>query len=210
MKFLLILFISIISFSIVAQTPMKEMKFGTQTWVVTNLNTSKFVNGEIIPQAKTAAEWKKAGEERKPVWAYYNYIAENGKKYGKIYNWYAVNDKRGLAPIGYKIPSEADWKILIDYCGGIMEAGKKLKSISGWKDKGNASAPNGFNGLPGGFCLDDGTFSGLETAGGWWTSSEGQYENSAWDRYLEAEKNTSETYSESKSLGFSVRCIKIK
>ena len=70
MKFLLILFISIISFSIVAQTPMKEMKFGTQTWVVTNLNTSKFVNGEIIPQAKTAAEWKKAGEERKPVWAY--------------------------------------------------------------------------------------------------------------------------------------------
>jgi uncharacterized protein (TIGR02145 family) len=94
-----------------------------------------------------------------------------------------------------------------------MEAGKKLKSATGWKEKGNGTEPNGFNGLPGGFCLEDGTFGGLTTSGGWWTSTEGTgigYENSSWDRYLEAEKNTVETYSEPRELGFSVRCIKIK
>lgn len=197
-------------FIIFSQTTVKEVKIGTQIWTTSNLNTSKFANGEIIPQAKTAAEWKKAGAEGKPVWCYYNFIAENGKKYGRLYNWYAVNDKRGLAPKGYKIPTDEEWKTLVDFCGGIMEAGKKLKSATGWNDKGNGVAPNGFNGLPGGFCLDDGTCSGLETSGAWWTSTIGQYENTAWDRYLESEKNASETYSESYGLGFSVRCIKIK
>ena len=196
-----------ISFS---QTTVKEVKIGTQIWTTSNLNTSKFANGEIIPQAKTAAEWKKAGAEGKPVWCYYNFLAENGKKYGRLYNWYAVNDKRGLAPKGYKIPTDEEWKTLVDFCGGIMEAGKKLKSATGWNDKGNGAAPNGFNGLPGGFCLDDGMCAGLGSSGAWWTSSAGQYDNTAWDRYLEAEKNASETYSESHGIGFSVRCIKVK
>jgi uncharacterized protein (TIGR02145 family) len=202
-----------LSLSISAQTPLKEIKIGTQTWVATNLNTAKFRNGELIPEAKTAAEWQKAGQEGKPVWAFYNFLPENGKKYGRIYNWHAVNDKRGLAPKGYKIPTDADWKKLVDYCGGIMEAGKKLKSATGWKDKGNGTAPNGFNALPGGFCLEDGTFFGLEATGGWWTSTAGtgvEYENTSWDRYMEAEKNAVETYSEPRALGFSVRCLKIK
>jgi uncharacterized protein (TIGR02145 family) len=213
MKHLLLILCSVLNLVISAQTPVKEAKIGTQIWTSTNLNTAKFRNGELIPQAKTAEEWKKAGEEGKPIWAFYNFSPENGKKYGRLYNWYAVNDKRGLAPIGYKVPTDSEWKILVDYCGGIMEAGKKLKSAAGWKDKGNGSSPNGFNGLPGGFVLANGTFGGLETSGGWWTSTEGtgvEYENSAWDRYLDAEKNTVETYAEPWVLGFSVRCIKIK
>ncbi len=213
MKHLLFILCSVLNLAILAQTPVKEAKIGTQIWAATNLNTAKFSNGELIPEAKTAEEWQKAGQEGKPAWCYYNFSAENGKKYGRLYNWFAVNDNRGLAPKGYKVPTDTEWKTLVDYCGGIMDAGKKLKSAAGWKEKGNGTASNGFNGLPGGFCLEDGTFAGLESSGGWWTSTEGTgtgYENTAWDRYLEAEKNAVETYSEPKALGFSVRCIKIK
>ena len=213
MKHLLLILCSVLNLAILAQTPVIEAKIGTQIWTATNLNTAKFRNGELIPQVKTAEEWKKAGQEGKPAWCFYNFSAENGKKYGRLYNWFAVNDKRGLAPNGYKIPTDTEWKILVDYCGGIMVAGKKLKSATGWAENGNGTEPNGFNGLPGGFCLADGTFAGLATSGGWWTSTEGtgiEYENSSWDRYLETEKNTVETYSEPRALGFSVRCIKIK
>lgn len=88
-----------------------------------------------------------------------------------------------------------------------MQAGKKLKSATGWKNNGNGVNPNGFNGLPGGFLINNGIFSGLGETGGWWTSTEGEG-SGAFVRYLEAEKNTSETYSDFKLTGFSVRCLK--
>jgi len=76
---------------------------------------------------KTKRNGKKANDDKTPVWCYYEYKAENGIKYGKLYNWYAVSDVRGLAPKGYEIPDSADWNQLIKYCGGIMVAGKKTK-----------------------------------------------------------------------------------
>lgn len=188
---------------------LKTVKIGSQIWTSTNLNVAKFSNGESIPQAKNQSEWKKANDDKTPVWCYYEYKAENGVKYGRLYNWYAVSDARGLAPKGYEIPDSSDWNQLIKYCGGIMVAGKKLKSISGWSNKGNATAPNGFNGLPGGFVIPEGSCHGLGTSGGWWAST-AEGENSATVRYLEAEKNTSEAYPDFKSCGFSVRCIKLK
>ena len=207
MKRFLLILCSLLNLAILAQTSVKEAKIGTQIWTASNLNTAKFRNGELIPQAKTAEEWKKAGEEGKPIWAFYNFSPENGKKYGRIYNWYAVNDKRGLAPKGYGIPTAEDWLKLVDFSGGIMQAGKKLKSATGWKNNGNGVNPNGFNGLPGGFLINNGIFSGLGETGGWWTSTEGEG-SGAFVRYLEAEKNTSETYSDFKLTGFSVRCLK--
>ena len=70
-----------------------------------NLNVSRFRNGEIIFEAKTIEEWEKAGENKTPAWCYYNNNPTNGAKYGKLYNWYAVNDIRALAPKGWHIPS---------------------------------------------------------------------------------------------------------
>ncbi len=212
MRYLLVAICSVLTFNILAQNPSSEVKVGAQIWSVTNLNTAKFRNGDLIPQAKTVEEWKMAGKERNPAWCYYEFSAENGLKYGKLYNWYAVNDDRGLAPSGYKIPSDTDWKVLVDYCGGIMDAGNKLKSATGWEENGNGIEPNGFNGLPGGFCLENGTFAGLTVVGAWWTSTEGagiENENTSWDRYLESDKDAVETYSEPQALGFSVRCIKV-
>ena len=128
MKKLLTL-ILLLSFTIKAQ----EIKIGAQTWTTKNLDVSKFRNGEAIPLAKTNAEWALAGQNQQPAWCYYENKGENGIKYGKLYNWYAVNDPRGLAPSGYHIPTDAEWTILTDYLGGDSIAGAKMKSTSGWK-----------------------------------------------------------------------------
>ena len=124
----LITLLLILSFTIKAQ----EIKIGTQTWTTKNLDVSKFRNGEAIPLAKTNAEWELAGQNQQPTWCYYENKGENGTTYGKLYNWYAVNDPRGLAPTGYHVPTDAEWTILTDYLGGDSIAGAKMKSTSGW------------------------------------------------------------------------------
>ncbi len=110
-----------------------EVKIGKQVWMIKNLDVDTFRNGDAIPEAKTDEEWVRAGEESKPAWCYYENDPKNGKKYGKLYNWYAVVDPRGLAPKGWHIPSDAEWSSLINYLGGNEIAGKKMKSKHGWK-----------------------------------------------------------------------------
>jgi uncharacterized protein (TIGR02145 family) len=108
----------------------KSVKIGTQTWMIENLNVERFRNGDLIPQAKTNDEWERAGENKKPAWCYYDNDPKNGAKYGKLYNWYAVNDPRGLAPAGWHVPTDTEWTTLGDYLGN--DAGMKMKSTSGW------------------------------------------------------------------------------
>jgi uncharacterized protein (TIGR02145 family) len=124
----------------------QQIKIGTQTWTTTNLDVSTFRNGDEITEAKTDAEWNKPN----PAWCYYDNDPANGKIYGKLYNWYAVIDKRGLAPAGWHIPNDAEWWTLTDYLGGEAKAGTKMKSQSGWKNNGNGTNASGFAGLPGG------------------------------------------------------------
>ena len=76
------------------------VKIGNQTWMKKNLDVSKFRNGDIVPEVRSQEEWSNAALENKPAWCYYNNDQANGVKYGKLYNWYAVNDPRGLAPEG--------------------------------------------------------------------------------------------------------------
>ena len=78
----------------------KTVKIGGQEWMAENLNVSKFRNGDIIPHAKSNAEWKAAGEKKQPAWCYYENDPSNGVKYGKLYNWYAVRDPRGVGTTG--------------------------------------------------------------------------------------------------------------
>jgi uncharacterized protein (TIGR02145 family) len=106
----------------------QTVTIGTQVWMTKNLNVATFRNGDPIPEAKTDEEWERAGAEGKPAWCYYNNDPKNGTKYGKLYNWYAVNDPRGLAPSGYHVPPDAEWTILTDYLGGEYDAGTKVKS----------------------------------------------------------------------------------
>ena len=112
--------------------PIKGVAIGTQVWTTKNLDVATFRNGDPIPQAKTYEEWKAAGENNQPAWCYYENNTANGTKYGKLYNWYAVNDARGLAPTGYHIPTDEEWTVLSTFLGGEDVAGKKMKSSSGW------------------------------------------------------------------------------
>ncbi len=106
------------------------VQIGTQHWMKKNLDVENFRNGDVIQQAKTTEEWILAGKQGIPAWCYYNNDEKNGEKYGKLYNWFAVSDPRGLAPIGWKIPEFEDLNILDTYLWG--DVGIKMKSNSGW------------------------------------------------------------------------------
>lgn len=187
----------------------KTTKINTQTWMSENLNVSHFQNGDSIPQAKTEAEWAKAGKEARPVWCYYNYDAANGVIYGKLYNWYAISDPRGIAPVGWHVPTTDDWKGLVTYLGGIMGAGTNLKNSSGWNSNGNGKNVGGFAGLPGGQCFADGKCKDLGDEAFWWTSSIVMYgNNQVFSFSLTGSRMNVFYLKQNKDVGLSVRCIK--
>jgi uncharacterized protein (TIGR02145 family) len=166
-------------------TYSQTVVIGTQEWMNKNLDVSTFRNGDSIPQVITDEEWLKAGENEdngQPAWCYYENNAMNGRRYGKLYNWYAVNDSRKLCPAGYHIPTDAEWSILIDYLGGEANAVNKMKSTSGWA-RNNGDNKSGFNALPGGDRFVDSFgntfFEGIGMTGSWWSSTPSYYNNLA-------------------------------
>lgn len=185
----------------------KTETIGVQVWMTENLNSSLFRNGDAIPEAKTYEEWEKAGEEGKPAWCYYENIAENGKQYGKLYNWYAVNDARGLAPQGWHIPSDEEWTMLAKQLGGEEAATTKLKSITGWEENKNSTNESGFNGLPSGIRNMDGEFDEMGFYGYWWSATQ-EDADIAFNRNLSSENFPFGKASGFKKMGLSVRCLK--
>jgi uncharacterized protein (TIGR02145 family) len=96
-------------------------------WSKRNLEVSKFRNGDEIPHTQSDEAWQKAAMSQQPAWCYYDNNPENGKIYGKLYNWYAVNDPRGLCPEGWHVPTFKEWDNLINYLGGEEMGGGKMK-----------------------------------------------------------------------------------
>jgi uncharacterized protein (TIGR02145 family) len=190
-----------------------------QTWTTSNLNVSKYRNGDVIPQVTDPTEWSQLTSG---AWCYYNNDPENGKKYGKLYNWYAVTDPRGLAPIGYHIPAYFEWGELINYLDSNARGGETSPNLAGGKMKetGNKhwNSPNtdatndsGFSGLPGGWRNHTvgGTFYGIGTQGLWWCSTEGN-QAVEWAHSLDSNSGTCiNLYGyDSMGAGASVRCVK--
>ena len=171
------------------------VRIGDQTWTSSNLDVGQFRNGEIIPEAKTDSEWVRAARSKQPAWCYYENDTTN-KKYGKLYNWYAINDKRGLAPEGWHVGSEDEWGKLVNELGEYRTAGEKIKS-----------SETGFNGLFGGFRDSDGQFHSMSTVGYWWSSTETR--SGAWcysiNYFSDALNNDNSC---DKGKGFSIRCIR--
>jgi len=122
----------------------KSVKIDNQVWMAENLNVGNFRNGDPVPEARTEEEWERAGKEGKPAWCYYENKIENGVLYGKLYNWYAVTDPRGLAPPGWHVPTDAEWRQVTLFLGGEDAAGTKMKSPSGWTHDGNGTNVSGF------------------------------------------------------------------
>ena len=167
-----------------------EVKIGNQTWMVENLRTTRYRTGEGITNNKSNLSWSTATYG---AWCDYNNDEANGLKYGKLYNWSAVNDSRNLAPVGWHVATNADWAALVASQGGEGAAASKLKDNPG------------FAALMGGSRSPSGSFGGITTSGYWWTSNENA--NNTYFNWAIISSDIFQFY-KSKLYGYSVRCVK--
>lgn len=93
-------------------------EIGSQVWMKENLGVKHFRNGDLIPFVSNMDSWQTASAQGQPAWCYLNFDPSSLGEHGVIYNWYAVNDSRGLAPAGWHVPSVSEWKGLINNLGG--------------------------------------------------------------------------------------------
>jgi uncharacterized protein (TIGR02145 family) len=182
----------------------KTVKIGDQTWMAENLEVVTYRNGDSIPQVQDSKAWSSL---KTGAWCYYGGNLETGFKYGKLYNWYAINDPRGLAPEGWHIPSDMEWTKLTTSLGGKIQASAKMKSPKGWSQGGNGNNETGFSALPGGTRAINEAFSFAGDYGYWWTSTTFD-DYSAWNRFLAYNNNYIGRSTGWKQFGNSVRCVK--
>jgi uncharacterized protein (TIGR02145 family) len=188
-----------------------------QEWMQKNLAVSKYRNGDPIPTGLSDAAW---GNLTSGAYAIYNNDAANNNTYGKLYNWYAVNDSRGLCPTGWHVPSDAEWTTLINNLdsnqnplgsGSIQSslAGGKMKSTTGWNSPNiGATNESGFNALPGATRSSNGVYTTIGNSASWWSATQVGI-NYAWHRgLLYSNPNVYRSYGSSKRHGFSVRCLR--
>jgi uncharacterized protein (TIGR02145 family) len=144
----------------------------SQVWMKENLNVTHYRNGDTIPQAVDSAAWLSATDG---VWCYYNNDSSTAQTYGRIYNWHAVKDPRGLAPSGWHIASDSEWITLSNCLGGDSVSGGALKEsdTSHWHSPNTlATNSSNFTALPGGVRTDAAQFVFFGFYGYWWTSTE--------------------------------------
>jgi uncharacterized protein (TIGR02145 family) len=180
-----------------------------QEWMSENLRTASYANGDPIQNISNSDQWNMTTGNwpTTGAWAHYNNDSQYENPYGKLYNWYAVNDPRGLAPNGWHIPSDAGWRSLSNYLGGDDIAGAKMKSKSGWHKEGNGTNSSGFLGTPCGSRNGYGVFGFIGNLGGWWSSTDGGT-YVAFTRYLNYNYVYINRDLSNKSIGLSVRSLK--
>jgi uncharacterized protein (TIGR02145 family) len=184
---------------------------GTQKWMKENLKTTKFNNGTDILLVKSSFDWY---YQTTPGYCWYDNSESNKATYGALYNWYAVdvktNGNKAICPVGWHVPTDAEWTTLMDYLGGDSVAVGKLKETSTfhWRyPNSNASDESSFTALPGGIRDYDGVFFGIGSYGSWWSATEFVI-GGAWSRYLGYDGSGGYRHGNFESDGFSVRCIK--
>ena len=179
----------------------------TQTWMQSNLNVSHYRNGNIIPQVTDENQWDNLTTG---AWRYHSNNTVNGVIYGKLYNWYAINDPRGIAPQGWHIPTLNEYNIFINCLGGESIAGGAMKEVGTihWMSP-NAGATNssGFTGLPGGARFTLQPDVNINKVGGWWSMTPFNTDNS-YLMWITAFRPIAEITASGNKAGFSVRCIK--
>ena len=167
-NFLLLLFLTSL---FACKTDNNNVLIGEDEWMTENLSVKKFNNGALIPEAKTDAEWLKAGQDKTAAWCYQNNDPTNGEKFGIMYNYYAVSDPRGIIPDGFHLSTDTEWNNLLNTVGGADKAAGKLKDPVFWGGKVKDSNL-GFNARPGGLRIFDGSFSNVDRSIYYWTSTE--------------------------------------
>ena len=182
------------------------VQIGTQVWMSENLKTTRYRNGGSIPNVTDNATW---GNLTTGAWSYYNNADSNNAIYGKLYNWYTTLGDT-LCPTGWGVPTDAEWTTLTNFLGGESVAGGKMKTIGNayWNDP-NTGADNtsGFSVLPGGYRNSLGSFFNIRDLAFFWSATEIDNDY-AWNRTLYNNFGTVYRFSNSKSVGASVRCLR--
>ena len=181
---------------------------GSQCWMAENLKTSKFRDGSAIPEVTDVAQWK---NQLTPAFCFYDNDNSNDATYGKLYNWFAIEDGRGICPQGWHVPSDGEFAVLTNYLGAAddVAAGRlKEEGTTHW-DAPNTLASNssGFTGLPGGMRFQEGQFDHMGKNGLFWSS---RRESESLAFYLTLTYNSAASYRTYiyKRSGFSCRCVK--
>ena len=176
------------------------VQIGDQCWFAENLRTTTYLNGDAIPQNLSDGDWSSTTSG---AMTFYN----NGPAYGGLYNWYAVDDARGLCPSGWHVPTDGEWTVMTDHLGGESIAGVQMKTTYGWLYDDNGTNSSGFSGLPGGYRNGiAGYFLSAGDTGYWWSSSpNGSF---AWSRYLYSTVEDVSRYNANRRSGWSVRCVR--
>ena len=204
---------------------------GEQCWFAENLRSENYENGDVIPSNLSDSQWSSNPPGAVAVYGEgsstcTNYSPDGDacdeawslNEYGRLYNWYAVDDARGLCPSGWHIPTDSEW-MTMEMALGMSEAeanatgwrgtdhGTQMKTDYGWGDGGNGTNSSGFSGLPGGLRhYLYGWFATGGDQGYWWSSSPSG--NDAWYRFLRSEYESVARGSLPKRFGFSVRCVR--
>ncbi|NHZ85449.1 MAG: hypothetical protein GWP19_06170 [Planctomycetia bacterium] len=189
----------------------KTVKIGEQVWMAENLKVTRYRNGNRISNVTNNSRWSKL---KTGAYCAYDNDDINIKTYGLLYNWFAVNDSRSLAPVGWHIPSSNEWKYLEKYLGIStfrQQNSSKLKATKGWPMYGNGTNESGFTAIPSGSRNPfKGSFKFLGQFGYYWLTNGGT--SGAWHTYACGVEITDDTYvrncSGIASGGRSVRCIK--
>jgi len=194
------------------------VQIGMQCWMAKNLQATKYVNGDTIPYVSVsgtnASSWTSVTWG---AWCDYDNVASNFSTYGPLYNWYALNNSRGLCPGGWHVPSANEWNILVNYLGGQSDAGAQMMSTS-VPDGTNTS---GFNALPSGgiYCIGmNCPLPGIIGFGGvppnvppylafFWTSTN-YMPSFVWPEIQVSVSYVNTRFTSSPNLAYSVRCLK--
>jgi len=196
----------------------KTIVLGTQEWMAENLKVARYRNGTLIPNIIDSSQWLGLTTG---AWCYYNNDAQYDAIYGKLYNWYAAVDTNNICPIGWHVPSYAEWTTLIDfidpyrgrplssYAAGMLKATGTLQTKNGLWQYPNLYANNqsGFSGIPAGRRTDKGIFAGIGGFGDWWCSTTNLITGNAWSGSLAFTVSGIENHV-NKKTGFSIRCLK--
>jgi uncharacterized protein (TIGR02145 family) len=189
----------------------------SQRWMAENLRTHHYSNGDPVPYVPDLTQW--AGLTT-GAWSHYDADAAYDGLFGKLYNWYAVNDPRNVCPTGWHVPTDEDWMDLEEAMGvpvpdldnngmrgAAANAGGQLKATALWTSPNlGANDSIGFSAYPGGFRSTSGTFGELQYRGYWWSASE-QSATDAWMRGLWWNDTGIYRVYVPKTTGGSVRCV---
>ncbi|MDA0940258.1 MAG: fibrobacter succinogenes major paralogous domain-containing protein [Bacteroidetes bacterium] len=192
---------------------------GDQCWFAENLRSENYENGDAIPSNLSDSEWQNTTSGAVAVYGEgsstcYNYSPDGDacdeawslNEYGRLYNWYAVDDARGLCPSGWHVPTDGEWTVMTDFLGGESVVGGQMKTDYGWYNGGNGTNSSGFSGLPGCFRSSVGYFDFAGYYGYWWSSSPNG--SGAWDRGLLYDLAVVYRNVNPQRTGFSVRCVR--